>query len=129
MHAELKAVYDHVRFVYPLVDPDRAVDAAFGRAADQMHRMPLVNRSYWLLGLVRAWIDETSETGWQEKCGAEVTRALGSTVNQLQDWHLWIEGGLLIELIERLSTTDQEILRLITGDTAFDAHALSLVTG
>lgn len=128
VHANIKLLSDHLRVAYPSVDAEATVDAVFAAVATRIRSVPEVRTDLWLLGLARKCVSRDNHgKRWLERNAAAVVESIRRQAAGMDDWYLWIDTEYVIGLIERLSITDQEVLRLATCVDDLDAAGLAII--
>lgn len=128
MHAHIKALYEHLRWVYPLADAEATVDAVFAEAARLIQSIPHSHPRSWLFGLARKiLLLSNSGDEWQQRNAAAVIDSLRETASHMQDWHLWSDTDRVIAATEHWSISDQEVIRFISCVEGVDADSLAVI--
>lgn len=128
MHANIKLLSDHLRVAYPSVDVEATIDATFEAVVKQLRLVPETRADIWLLGLARRCVSrENRGTRWLERNAAAVVGSIRRSAAAMDDWDVSFDTDYMIGLIERLSVTDQEVLRLVTCIDDLDPAGLATI--
>jgi DNA-directed RNA polymerase specialized sigma24 family protein len=129
IRANIRALYDNVRLIYPLADTDRLVYDTFVAASRQLDSVPVVDTDLWLLGVARRRLLRDHGEHWFEDNSRSVVDLLRNQAAGMADWHVWQETVRTIAAIERMAVADREVLRLVTCVDGLDGRGLALVLG
>lgn len=113
---------------YPTADVDRLLNRVFEEADRRLDDAPSVDVEFWLFGLARSiLVNRDDATSWMASNCLRIIDLLEDTATHLQDWHLWEDLNLIIEVLRDMTAPDQEILRIVTClDNGVTAEQLAL---
>ena len=129
VRANVRALYDNVRLIYPLANTDRLVYEAFAAASRQLSVRPDRDVHLWLLGIARRRLLRDHGESWFDDNSRAVLELLRNQAAAMADWHLWSETDRTIGAIERMAIADREVLRLVTCLDGLDGRGLAMVLG